>query len=74
MNPLLEAPFDQAETVGLRHDDAGVARKTCRITLNQGRPVLRWLEATAQTIDLIDFRLDDLERTHSKKVWQSMLD
>jgi len=70
MNPLLEA----AETVDLCHDDAGVARKTCRITLNQGRPVLRWLEATTQTIDLIDFRLDDLERTHWKKVWRSMLD
>jgi hypothetical protein len=36
--------------------------------------VLRWLEATTQTIDLIDFRLDDLERTHWKKVWRSMLD
>jgi hypothetical protein len=62
MNTLFEAPAS---------DDAGVARKTCRITLNQGSPVLRWLEATAQTID---FRLDDLERTHWKKVWRSMLD
>jgi hypothetical protein len=32
--------------------------------------VLRWLEETAQTVD---FRLDDLERTHWKKVWRSML-
>jgi hypothetical protein len=71
MNALLEAPSNQAETVGLRHDDDGVARKTCRISLNQGSPVLRWLEATAQTID---FELDDLERTHWKKVWRSMLD
>ena len=71
MNPLLETPSDQAETVGLRHDDGGGARKTGRITLNRGSPVLRWLEAAAQTID---FRLDDLERTHWKKVWRSMLD
>jgi hypothetical protein len=71
MNSLLEDPSDQAKTIGLRHDDAGVARKTCRITLNQGSPVLRWLEATAQTID---FQLDDPERTQWKKVWRSMLD
>ena len=71
MNSLLEAPSNQAETVDLRHDDAGVAGKTCRISLNQGRPVLRWLEATARKVGS---RLDDLERTRWKTVWRSMLD
>jgi hypothetical protein len=71
MNLLLEAPSSQAETAGLRHDDAGVARKACRISLDQGRSVVRWLEATARTID---FGRDDIERTHWKKVWRSMLD
>ncbi len=71
MNTLLEAPAHEAETVDLRHDDVGVARKACRISLNQGRSELRWLKATVRTIDS---RRDDLERMHWKKVWRSMVE
>ncbi len=71
MNTLLEAPAPEAETVDLRHDDAGVAGNAFRISLNRGSPVLRWLETTARTIDS---RRDYLERTHWKTVRRSMLD
>jgi hypothetical protein len=32
---------------------------------------LRWLKATIRTIDS---RRDDLERTHWKKIWRSMVE
>jgi hypothetical protein len=73
MNTLLvlEAPDHEAETVERRYDDVGVARKACRISRNQGRSELRRLKATVRTID---FRGDDIERTHWKKVWLSMVE
>jgi hypothetical protein len=71
MNPHLESPAHQAETVDLRHDDIGVANKEYRNFLNQGSPVPLWLEARARTID---FRRDDLVRTHWKKIGRSMFD
>ena len=71
MNALLEAPAQEAETVDLRHDEAGVARKACRISRNQGRSELRRWKATFRTIDS---RYDDVKRTHWKKVWLSMVE
>jgi hypothetical protein len=71
MNALLEAPPHEAETVERRQDDAGVARKTCRISRNQGRSKLRRWKATFRTIDS---RYDDVKRTHWKKVWLSMVE
>ena len=71
MNTLLEAPAHEAETVDLRHDDAGVARKACRISRNQDRSELRRSKATVRTIDS---RYDDVKRTHWKKVWLSMVE
>jgi len=70
MNTLFEAPAHEAETVGVRHDDVGVGRKACRVSLNQGRSMLR-LEATVR---MINFRRDDIERTHWKKVSHSMIE
>lgn len=71
MNTLLEAPAHEAETAGLRPDDAGVVRKANGSPPNQGRSELRWLKATIRTIDS---RRDDLERTHWKKIWRSMVE
>jgi len=71
MNTLLEAPAHEAETAGLRHDDAGVVRKAKGSPTNQGRSELRWLKAIVRTIDS---RRDDLERMHWKKVWRSMVE
>jgi hypothetical protein len=71
MNALLEAPPHEAETVERRQDDVGVARKTCRISRNQGRSKLRRLKATFRTIES---RYDDVKRTHWKKVWLSMVE
>ena len=71
MNTLLEAPAHEAETVDLCHDDVGAARKACRISRNQGRSALRRWKATVRTIGS---RYDDIERTHWKKVWLSMVE
>ena len=71
MNTLLEAPAHEAETVDLCHDDAGIARKACQTSRNQGRSGLRRLKAIVQTIDS---RYDDIKRTHWKKVWLSMVE
>ena len=71
MNTLLEAPAPEAETVEHGHDDAGAAGKTCRISRNQGRSELRRLKATVRAIAS---RCDDIERTHWKKVWLSMVE
>ena len=71
MNALLEAPAHEAETVDLSHDDAGVARKACQPSRNQGRSGLRRLKAIVRTIDS---RYDDIKRTHWKKVWFSMVE
>jgi len=70
MNTLLEAPARETERVDLRHDGVGVAWNAFRIFLNQGSPAPLWLKARARTIG---FRRDDLERTHWKKVWRSMV-
>ena len=71
MNTLLEAPAHEAETVALRHGEAGVASKACRIPRKQGRSALRRLKAAVRTIDS---RYDDIKRTHWKKVWLSMVE
>ena len=70
MNTLLEAPAYEAETVDLRHEDVGVVRNANGSPPNQGNPVPLWLKARARTID---FRRDDLERTHWKKVSRSIV-
>jgi hypothetical protein len=62
---------DKAETVDIRDDDVAVPWKANGISLHQGSPVPLWLEARARTID---FRRDDLERTHWKKICRSMPD
>ena len=67
MNALLEAPAHKAEAVSLRHYED--VRKANGSSPNQSSPIPLWLEARAQTID---FRRDDLERTHWKKVCCSM--
>jgi hypothetical protein len=71
MNPLLEAPACEAEMVDIRDDDDGVASQADANPLDQGSPVPLWREARAQAID---FRHDDLVRTHWKKIGRSMLD
>jgi hypothetical protein len=71
MNALLEAPAHEPEAVDLRRDDAGVAGKANRISLNPGSPAPLWLKARAQTIG---FRHGDLERTHWRKVWRAMFE
>jgi hypothetical protein len=71
INTLLETPPHEAETVERRQDDAGVARKTCRISRNQGHFDLRRLKATFRTIDS---RYVDIKRTHWNKVWLSMVE
>lgn len=71
MNTLLEVPAQEAETVDLRRDDGGGFRKTNGRPPDQGRSELRWLKAIVRTIDL---RREDLERTHWKKVWRSMVE
>ncbi len=70
MNALLKAPAHEAKTVDLRHDGVGVAWNAFRIFLNRGRPAPLWLKARARTLG---FRRDDLERTHWKQVWRSMV-
>ena len=70
MNIRLGVPAYKTEMVDLRHDHVGVVRKANGSPANHGRSGLSWLEATARTID---FRRDDLERTHWKKVWRSMV-
>jgi hypothetical protein len=71
MNALLEAPAHKPETVDLCHDDAGVAGKANRISLNPDSPAPLWLKARAQTIG---FRHGELERTHWRKVWRAMFE
>jgi len=43
--------------------------KIKQFSLNGGNPVPLWLKARVQAMD---FRPDELERTHWKKVWRSM--
>jgi hypothetical protein len=71
MNTLLEAPARESERVDLRDDNVGVAWNAFRIFLNRGSPAPLWLKARARTIG---FRQDDLERTHWKKLSQSMVE
>ena len=71
MNALLEAPAQEAKTVDLSHDDAGVARKACQTSRNKGRSGLRRLKVIVRKIDS---RYDDIKRTHWKKVWLSMVE
>ena len=70
MNALLEASHDKAQTANPGHDDVGAARKATQISPSRGRPTLRWLWATARTIDA---QRDDLVRMHWKKIRRSML-
>ncbi len=70
MNNLLEASARETERVDLRHDGVGVAWNAFRIFLSRGSPAPLWLKARTRTID---FRRDDLERTHWKKVSRSMV-
>jgi hypothetical protein len=69
MNTVLESPAPEAEAIALHHDDVGDVGKAIGIPANQSRLGTRWLKTTVRTID---FRCDDLERTHWKKVWRSM--
>jgi hypothetical protein len=71
MNTLLEAPAHEPETVGLCHDDDGVAGQANPISLNPDSPAPLWLKARAQTIG---FGRGDLERTHWRKVWRAMVE
>jgi hypothetical protein len=71
MYTLFEAPACKAETIDLRHGDVGGTNKENRSFLNQGSPVPLWREARARTIN---FRHDDLVRTHLKKVWRSLIE
>ena len=71
MNTLLEAPAQEAETVDLRHFFVGGVWKANGCPPNQDGPVPLWLKARARTID---FRRDDLVRTHWKKVCRPMQD
>jgi hypothetical protein len=59
----------KAETVEIRNDDAAVLGKADRISLRQGSPAPLRLEARARTIN---FRREELERTHWKKVCRLM--
>lgn len=70
MDTPFEAPARETETVDFRRDDVGVAWNVFRIFLNQGSPAPLWLKARARAIG---FRRDDLERTHWRKVWRSMV-
>jgi hypothetical protein len=71
MNALPDTLAPEAETVDLCRDDFAVARKAKGSSPDQGWPKLRWSKATVRTIDS---RRDDLERTHWKKVWRSMVE
>jgi hypothetical protein len=71
MNARFEAPAHQAETIDLRHGDAGDASKENRNYPNEGGPLPLWQEARARTIN---FRHHDLVRTHWKKVWRSLIE
>ena len=70
MNIFLEVPSHNAATPDLRHDD-GVDWNAYSISLNRGSSTPLWLKAIARTID---FRRDDLERTHWRKLGRTMLD
>ena len=71
MKTLLEAPAGEAKMVAIRGDGVGVASQADQNTTDQGSPVPLWREARAQAID---FRHDDLVRTHWQKLGRSMLD
>lgn len=71
MNDLLEICSNRSETVDLCNDDFAVVQKANGSPANKSRSWTRWLKATVQTIDS---RRDELERTHWKKVWRSMVE
>ena len=70
-NMFPEILLHKAEMVDLRQDAAGVIRRPFRFPLSQGGSVPLWQEARTQAIG---FRQADLERTHWKKVRQSMFE
>jgi hypothetical protein len=71
MNDLLEICSDRSKAVDLCNDDFAVVRKANGSPAHKGRSWTRWLKATVQPIDS---RRDELERTHWKKVWRSMVE
>ena len=71
MNTRLEIPSFKSWTGDARLNDVGVAGKAYRKSLNREFTVPLWLEARVQTID---FRRDDLFRTHLKKLSRSIQD
>ena len=71
MNTLLEALSRKAQTPDLRRDAAGGAGNLYKSPLDGECPTPLWLRARAHTID---FRPEELARTHWKKLGRSMLD
>ena len=71
MKTLLEAPAGEAEMVDTRDHGVGVASQADQNPLAHGSPVPLWREARAQAIN---FRHNDLVRTHWQKLGRSMLD
>jgi len=66
--------FRKARSLDVKMDgrgDTGMARATCQNCLNPDYPAPLWLKARAQTID---FRHNDLEKTHWKKILRSILE
>jgi hypothetical protein len=71
MNNLLDTRGRESKTANLQREAVRIIRKANGIIPNQGCSKLRWLDVTVRTIDS---RRDDLELTHWKKVWRSVVE
>ena len=71
MNTLTERSARKPVTTGLRRKSPGCGRRAFQFSLGQKDTATLWQRARVQAVG---FSHADLERTHWKKVWHSMLE
>ncbi|HTB82365.1 MAG TPA: hypothetical protein VK742_01810 [Candidatus Sulfotelmatobacter sp.] len=71
MNTRLERSSRTAGTTGFRRQSPGCARRPFQFSPGQKNPATLWQQARVRAIG---FSRADLEKTHWKKVWHSMLE